>query len=116
MTWLAADQTPPWFHPFWTIFMNQEAQFFDGPAKLAQRFDQPVIFQHIRRIRRGYYESWFEVMIEQPRKHSQEEIIMAYVRKVEEVINNEPELYLWSHRRWKHVRPAHLPVYYPGSG
>jgi len=110
VTWLAADQTPPWFHPFWTIFLNQETQFFDGPAKIAKRFNQPVLFQHVTRIRRGYYETWFEVLAEDPSEFTETEIILAYVKKVEAVIAQEPAYYLWSHRRWKHRRPGHAQV------
>ena len=31
--WLGADQTPPATSQFWTIFMNREAPFFQGPRK-----------------------------------------------------------------------------------
>jgi Kdo2-lipid IVA lauroyltransferase/acyltransferase len=106
LTWLAADQTPPWNHPFWTIFLNQATQFFNGPAKLARRFNQPVFFQHIRRIKRGYYETWFELLTENPAGLSEEEITLAYVKKAEQVIREYPENYLWSHRRWKNSKHA----------
>jgi Kdo2-lipid IVA lauroyltransferase/acyltransferase len=110
MTWLAADQTPPWFHNFWTIFLHQEAQFFDGPAKIARRFNQPVLFQQIRKVRRGFYETWFEVLVEDPGSKSEEEIVLAYVERVERLIREEPAWYIWSHRRWKHSRPSQVPL------
>jgi Kdo2-lipid IVA lauroyltransferase/acyltransferase len=106
LTWLAADQTPPWNHPYWTMFLHQKTQFFNGPAKLAQRFDQPVFFQHIIRVRRGYYETWFSLLFENPREVSEEAITLAYVRKAEKVIQDTPENYLWSHRRWKNKKHA----------
>lgn len=106
MTWLAADQTPPWNHPFWTMFLHQKTQFFNGPAKLAQRFDFPVFFQRVKRIRRGYYETWFESLTDKPREVSEEAIIHSYVRKIEGIIAETPEDYLWSHRRWKNSRHA----------
>jgi Kdo2-lipid IVA lauroyltransferase/acyltransferase len=111
MTWLAADQTPPWNHPFWTIFLNQETQFFEGPAKIARRFSQPVILQIIRRTGRGYYEANFEVLFENPQEVSEETIILTYVRKIESIVNAEPYPYLWSHRRWKHTRPPGTPLH-----
>jgi KDO2-lipid IV(A) lauroyltransferase len=113
LTWLAADQTPPWNHPFWTIFLNQETMFFNGPAKLAQRFDHPVLFQHTKRIKRGYYETRFEVMFGKPRTVTEETIIMTYIGKVESVIQDDPACYLWSHRRWKYQRPPDTPVFLP---
>jgi len=111
LTWLAADQAPPWNHPFWIDFMHQHTMFFNGPAKLARRFDQPVFFQQIRKIRRGYYETWFEPLVENPRQLAEEEIIRRYVRKSESVICNDPALYLWSHRRWKYKKQGDAPVY-----
>jgi Kdo2-lipid IVA lauroyltransferase/acyltransferase len=110
MTWLAADQTPPWFNTFWTIYMNQEAPFFDGPAKIARRFNQPVIFQGVRKTGRGYYETWFEILVEEPMKLTEDEIVFSYVARMEEEIRKEPEWYIWSHRRWKHQRPADVPL------
>ena len=110
ITWLAADQTPPWFNSFWTLFLNQETSFFDGPAKLAQRFNHPVIFQGVRKTGRGYYETWFEVLAEEPRSLTEEEIVLRYVARMEEIIREEPEWYVWSHRRWKHKRPAEAPL------
>jgi Kdo2-lipid IVA lauroyltransferase/acyltransferase len=106
LTWLAADQTPPWNHPYWTLFMHQKTQFFNGPAKLAQRFDQPVFFQHVKRIRRGYYETSFKLLFENPREVSEETITLTYVGEAEKVIKETPENYLWSHRRWKNKKHA----------
>jgi Kdo2-lipid IVA lauroyltransferase/acyltransferase len=105
LTWLAADQTPPWFHPFHIDFMNQQALFFNGPARLSKRFNQPIYFQQVNRIRRGFYETWFEPLVLNPSEMTEEEIIVRYVRKTESVIRNDPAYYLWSHRRWKHKVP-----------
>jgi Kdo2-lipid IVA lauroyltransferase/acyltransferase len=112
MTWLGADQTPPWNHPFWTVFLNQESMFFNGPAKLAQRFNHPVLFQQIKRIKRGFYETSFEVLFQEPRLVTEETIILSYVKKVESVIQADPSCYLWSHKRWKHRRSSDTTVIY----
>jgi KDO2-lipid IV(A) lauroyltransferase len=111
LTWLAADQAPPWNYPFWTNFLNRETMFFNGPAKLAQYFNQPVIFQQIRRIRRGYYETWFEVLTANPCEMHEKDIITAYVKKAESVIRKDPAYYLWSHRRWKYKKSSGVPFF-----
>ncbi len=103
--WLAADQSAPQNSPFWTLFMNREAAFFSGPVKISQKLNQPLFFQRTRKVARGIYEIEFELLFEEPAKVSSEEILKAYVRKMEKVIREEPEYYLWSHRRWKHTRP-----------
>jgi KDO2-lipid IV(A) lauroyltransferase len=33
------------------------------------------------------------------------EITVRFMKMLEEVINEHPEYYLWSHRRWKLKRP-----------
>lgn len=111
LTWLGADQAPPWNHPFWTTFLNQPTMFFNGPAKIARRFNQPVFFQEVKRTGRGFYEVTFELLTGDPEALSEEEIIGRYVRNAEAVIREHPEHYLWSHRRWKYREPGGKPVY-----
>lgn len=108
--WLAADQTPPATSKFWTIFLNRETPFFQGPEKIASSTNQPVFFQHTKKTGRGKYSIEFSVLFENPKEVEQKEILLAYVRKAEEIIRKEPEYYLWSHRRWKHKRPEGIQL------
>lgn len=107
---LIVDQTPPAFHKLWTMFLNQETLFYPGPAAISHKFNYPVAFVKIDKIKRGYYELIFETLFENPQNHSEEEIMRACVRKMEETIHAKPEYYLWSHRRWKHKRPSDVPL------
>jgi KDO2-lipid IV(A) lauroyltransferase len=108
--WLGADQTPPASSKFWTVFLNREAPFFSGPEKIAARTNQPIYFHHTRKTGRGKYEVLLTPLIENPKDIDQKEILLRYVLKMEEIINEEPEHYLWSHRRWKHKRPENIPL------
>jgi KDO2-lipid IV(A) lauroyltransferase len=108
---LAADQTPPANSQFWTTFLNQETAFFAGPMKIAMKTNLPVIMHHTRKVGRGRYEVFHYKLIENPAGVKPEEILMTYVRKLEEIICSEPEYWLWSHRRWKHKRPGNIPLY-----
>jgi len=108
---LAADQTPPSYSQFWTTFLNQETAFFAGPMKIAKKTNQPVILHHTRKVGRGKYEVFHYKLIENPDLVEPEKILMAYVRKLEEIIQAEPEYWLWSHRRWKHKRPANIELH-----
>lgn len=108
--WLGADQTPPASSKFWTTFLNREAPFFSGPEKIAVKTNQPVFFQHVRKIKRGHYVATFIPLVKQPAGMKPNQILLAYVRKMEEIIKKEPEYYLWSHRRWKHQRPEGIPL------
>lgn len=104
ISWFLADQTPPANYPFWIDFMNRETPFFSGPAKISKKFDQPIVYMQINKLRRGYYETVFTLLVENPKDFSLEEIIEKYVRKIEEGIKNQPQYWLWTHRRWKHIK------------
>jgi Kdo2-lipid IVA lauroyltransferase/acyltransferase len=108
--WLGADQTAPATSKFWTNFLNREAPFFSGPEKIASKTNQPVIFHQVRKTGRGRYESDFIPLVENPAEIEPKEILLAYIRKMEDIIREKPEYYLWSHRRWKHKRPANIPL------
>jgi KDO2-lipid IV(A) lauroyltransferase len=110
ITWLAGDQTPPYFHKSWFKFLNQEALFYNGPAVLSQRFNQPVFLQKTIKTSRGKYETSFELMFENPGEVNENEILKKYIHKIEEIIREKPEFYLWSHKRWKHKRPEEIPL------
>ncbi|MCG6186488.1 lysophospholipid acyltransferase family protein [Maribellus maritimus] len=108
--WLAADQTPKATSQFWTMFLNREAPFFSGPEKIAKKTGQPVYFHRTTKVGRGHYEVEFTPLFLNPKEEKEKDILLGYVRKVEEIIRAEPEFYLWSHRRWKHKRPENIPL------
>ncbi len=108
--WLAGDQTPPFNNKFWMMFLNQETTFYPGPATVSRRFNYPVIFQDTVKTKRGFYEITFKVLFENPEEYSETEIMRAYIQQMEETISKEPAFYLWSHKRWKHKRPADVAM------
>jgi len=108
--WLAGDQTPPYFHKSWFRFLHQDALFYPGPAMISKRFDQPVFFQKIEKTSRGKYKTTFELLFGNPAMCTENEIIKTYIQRMEEVIREKPEFYLWSHKRWKHKRPEDLSL------
>ncbi|MFV0269183.1 MAG: lysophospholipid acyltransferase family protein [Draconibacterium sp.] len=105
LLWLVADQSALAELGSWAMFLNREAAFFTGPEKIARKTNQPVFFQKVRKVGRGKYEYEFSLMVEEPAKAAPNEILLTYIRKMEEAIHEAPEYYLWSHRRWKHKRP-----------
>jgi len=99
---LVADQTPR--HPgagYWIHFFGKPTVFVKGPDKGAVSGDLPVIFCHITKKRRGYYDIHFQLATESPANLPQKELTRQYVRFLENVIRDHPEMWLWSHRRWK---------------
>jgi KDO2-lipid IV(A) lauroyltransferase len=108
--WLAGDQSPIAAHDYWFRFLNQEAMFYPGPAFISKRFNQPVFFQKLEKAGRGKYITTFELLCENPQEKSEKEIIKIYIDKMEKIIREKPEFYLWSHKRWKRKRPEGIPL------
>jgi len=102
--WLAADQTPPAGSQYWTTFLNQETPFFSGPQKIALKTNSPVFYQHIHKIKRGRYVVEFIEISPAPKQEGEHDILLDYVDIIEQIIKEQPEYWLWSHRRWKHKR------------
>lgn len=102
---LIADQNPP-KRPdsHWFRFLNQDTIFFDGGEKLALRCHLPVYFVKMDRLRRGRYEMSFEKIYDGEEAVADNVITERYVRILESEIRRRPELWMWSHKRWKYKR------------
>lgn len=86
----------------WVKFLNQPTACLHGIEVYAKKFDIPVIFAEFRRVKRGYYETYFEIITENPRELEDGQITKIFMNKLEEKIIKQPEIWLWSHKRWKH--------------
>lgn len=100
---MIADQTPPWFTiRRWFDFLHQPTPFFMGIEKLALKYGLPVYFLNIHKVGRGHYTAEFVSLYDGEETVEEFEITERYARLLEEMIRHQPELWLWSHRRWKH--------------
>ena len=98
----ASDQTPTRHESqYFTNFLNQPTAVFLGLEKISKTTRHPIVFLHIDRIKRGYYEYTFTTLIEDPSSTREHEITDLHTQKLEEIIRRKPELWLWSHKRWK---------------
>ena len=89
---------------FWTNFLNQETAVYLGAEKLAQKLDMAVVFLKIRKIKRGYYETSFELITKNAKETTEGEITKKHVKLLEDLIKENPQYWMWSHKRWKHKR------------
>jgi len=106
-TVLLIDQSPsPHSRPYWMEFLGQDTAVLTGTEKYAVEYNYPVVFAHIRKPKRGHYEISFEKVCDTPRDTRPGEITEMATRILERDIRERPELWLWSHRRWKHRRAS----------
>jgi Kdo2-lipid IVA lauroyltransferase/acyltransferase len=105
---LIADQSPDPDNAQWLEFMGVPTAFFKGPAVLAQRYDMPVYFIYLERTGRHTYRMHLEPLSTEPKSVTQPEIIQRYAHRLEALIRDKPEHWLWTHRRWKHMPPSSI--------
>ena len=72
----------------------------------AKKYNIPVLYYEVNKVKRGFYEVTFRHITDTPNDTQHGEIVEKYVRMLEQTIKQQPEYWLWSHRRWKHKRPS----------
>jgi KDO2-lipid IV(A) lauroyltransferase len=99
---LVADQSPP--NPqngIWVNFFNRPTPFVRGPENGARGGDLPVVFCHVLKVKRGYYKGYFTLAEENPASLAKGELTKKYARFLEEKMREQPDNWLWTHKRWK---------------
>jgi Kdo2-lipid IVA lauroyltransferase/acyltransferase len=102
---LLSDQAPAQEARFRTTFLNQETAFYQGGEKISKKYNAAVLYLHIRKLKRGYYEAEFSMLCEYPNETKTFEITAKYAEILENKIKETPQYWLWSHNRWKHQLP-----------
>ena len=100
-----ADQSPKasknnHFCPFFDL----EVPFFTGAERIAKNLNMPVLFLNVQKTARGFYEATFELISAKPSTVPNYQITDLFATKLEAQIKNAPEFYLWTHKRFKHVK------------
>ena len=99
------DQVPHWNNiHHWCQFLNHDTPVMTGAERIARKNRQALIYLDIRRLRRGYYECDFRLITRHPEQMAEYEPTDMYYQMLEETIRRQPELWLWSHNRWKRTR------------
>lgn len=99
---LVADQAPA--NPekcFWLNFFGKPTAFVTGPETGARAGNIPVVFANIEKPRRGRYKVVLTLAEIQPVDLERGELTLRYARYLENAIRQQPDMWLWSHRRWK---------------
>lgn len=99
---LVADQVPgDVSKAFWLNFFGKPTPFMRGPERGAVAGNLSVAFAQIYKVKRGHYWLAYEISEEETGALPRGELTRRYARFLEKVIREHPEMWLWSHRRWK---------------
>ena len=73
---LVADQSPQLSSKnlFWTKFLGQEVPVFTGSENIAKKFNLPVIYGKMSKLKRGKYKIEFKLISENPQKEKEYDI------------------------------------------
>lgn len=99
-----ADQSPKYGDSKHFIpFLNHSTPVLTGTEKLTKHFGYEAAFVGMKRVKRGYYECRFSILHPDPKSLPDFELTRLYYQRLEAEIREHPELYLWTHNRFKHA-------------
>jgi len=106
MTLIVADQSPKSNNlKNWIRFLGQDTPVHVGVERIAKKLNQTVVFLKVTQPERFVYEYEYVLITDSPTEEQPMEITKRWYAELEKEIYQQPECYLWSHRRWKHKRP-----------
>ncbi len=109
---LVSDQSPRLtVDSYWHSFLNQDTIFNEGAELLARKFQLPIYYAYIKRLARGKYSLKLIELYNGIDEVAPHEINERYVRILEKQIIDCPELWMWSHRRWKHTPEKQIRIF-----
>ena len=104
---LVSDQSPnPKSRSYWRNFLGVKVPVFMGAEFIGRNMDFAVVYASIKRVKRGFYETEFILMTDEPKKTKKYEITDAFTALLEKDIYADPVQYLWTHNRFKHRHKA----------
>ncbi len=83
-------------------FLNQPTGVFQGTERIASKLGHAVVFLKMKMTKPGYYEAEFIPLVEDASKCTENEITRKHLAQLEHIIQEKPEWWLWTHKRWKH--------------
>lgn len=78
-----------------------------GTETLARKLDMAVIYWDMEKPGRGRYRLTCRLICENPAEMTEHSITLSYAAMLQETIERNPSIWLWTHNRWKY--PVQLP-------
>lgn len=105
MTIFGADQSPTYSKSVhWTTFLNQDTAVALGTERFAKKYNLPVAYGVIDKVKRGHYTLTISILCDDPGATKDGEITEMHTRQLETQILDKPQYWLWTHKRWKRKR------------
>lgn len=100
---LVADQIPAKedIH-YWKTFMNQPTAWFTGGGKIAEKYHLQAFYLDVTKEMYDRYNIQILQLNDEKKPSTENSITDRYISLLEANIMRQPEIWLWSHRRWKY--------------
>lgn len=103
-----ADQVPTWESiNHWVDFFHRDTPVFTGTEKIAARTHAALFYARMVREKRGCYTLHIEQFADDAALLPEFEATNIYYKLLSENIRQTPELWLWTHKRWKRTREGY---------
>lgn len=96
-------------------FLNQKTPVFTGYNRLPNKENLMFCFTEIIKVKRGKYQLTFSEITPENEKFEGEELVIKYMKLLEELIKKQPENWLWTHKRWKYKNRLTDEMMYQGK-
>ena len=84
-----------------TTFLTQDTRYVPGAEEIGRKINAELIYLDVTRTSRGHYRLTFcEMNIPADLQNEKYPLTLLYWRMLEETIRRQPEIWLWSHKRW----------------
>ena len=108
VTGFMSDQKPSHGDPtVVTTLLNRPTAMISGTETLARKLDMAVIYWDMEKPGRGRYRLTCRLICENPAEMTEHSITLSYAAMLQETIERNPSIWLWTHNRWKY--PVQLP-------
>ena len=100
---LLSDQSPQVQKThYWREFMGVKVPIHTGAEMLSKKYDMAYVVWTSKKVKRGYYEIEFDLITDEPNKFEDFKLTDRFLDITEKNIRENPHVYLWSHKRFKH--------------
>lgn len=83
-------------------FLNQDTLFVPGAEEIAKKLNAIQVYLDVEKTSRGHYRLTFrEMTVPDELRQEPYPITGQFFRMLEETIYRQPDIWLWSHNRWR---------------
>ena len=98
------DQSPKKeSNSYMRTFMGVRVPVFTGAERIAKKYNFPVFYCQINRVKRGFYNAEIFALAKKPLEFKENEITNLFFDRIENQIKQNPSEYLWTHNRFKYM-------------